>query len=404
MMALKSRAKKLARWVPLALLPALFACDDEGLTPPTAVDDMLARYVALGNSITAGVQSGGINKSLQQAAYPVLLAQQFGLELGSEFNAPFLTDPGCPPPYTDIFTLERVNDLPDDFCLFREGPAPEFLSNVAVPGAAVLDVISNSGAGTGPNTLTQLILGGRTQVEAAAAADPSFVSVWIGSNEILTAGLSGNASLATSVSEFTTRYNSMMTEVDALGAEGGVLIGVGNVTFVPFLSPGVAYLVAAQSGALPPTFNVDLSCAPAALGGIGDQVLVPFGYGFGVLLATALQGVPVTLNCATDPPVLSQAEIVDLVTKVTAFNQVIEAAATERGWAYVDPNVTFAALKAAGEIPLFPDPSTPSAPFGKWFSLDGVHPSSAAHVLVANEVISAINDTYSLTIATLPAP
>ncbi len=51
-----------------------------------------------------------------------------------------------------------------------------------------------------------------------------------------------------------------------------------------------------------------------------------------------------------------------------------------------------------GEIPLFPNaPPSPlslTEPFGPWLSLDGVHPNAAAHVLIADHVIDAINTTY----------
>ncbi len=66
--------------------------DDETLTTPRrAGGDLFARYVSIGNSITAGFQSGGINDSTQLRAYPVLLAQQ----AGAGFEAPLLTRPGC---------------------------------------------------------------------------------------------------------------------------------------------------------------------------------------------------------------------------------------------------------------------------------------------------------------------
>jgi hypothetical protein len=39
---------------------------------------LFSSYVALGNSITAGVQSGGINDSTQRQSYEYLLAQQAG--------------------------------------------------------------------------------------------------------------------------------------------------------------------------------------------------------------------------------------------------------------------------------------------------------------------------------------
>ncbi len=99
---------RIARTAILVAVPLVAACDDESLMPPTPVDAMFARYVAIGNSVTAGFQSLGINDSTQLQSYVVLLAQQLGLEVGREFNVPLLNPPGCPAPLTNIFTQERV--------------------------------------------------------------------------------------------------------------------------------------------------------------------------------------------------------------------------------------------------------------------------------------------------------
>lgn len=110
--------------------------------------------MAIGNSITAGYQSGGINATLQQQAYPVLLAKA----MGTPFNLPLLRDPGCPPPLVNILTGERLGGLPGDFCAYRQVPPPRIINNVAVPGAKVIDVLTNLGEGTSANTLTLLLL------------------------------------------------------------------------------------------------------------------------------------------------------------------------------------------------------------------------------------------------------
>ncbi len=188
-----------------------------------------------------------------------------------------------------------------------------------------------------------------------------------------------------------------MTALDNMGVQGGILIGVVKVTNAPNLSPGVAYFGAKAQGALPPTFNVDNSCAPAAMGGVGESTLVPFAYGFGVLLAQASQGMSVTLNCATDPPVLNGTEITNILTAVAGYNQTIQTAATARGWAFWDPNAVLDSLKAAGDIPLFPNPANPAAPFGQWLSADGVHPSTLTHQVVAQRLWNAIAAEYGIT-------
>lgn len=62
----------------------------------------------------------------------------------------------------------------------------------------------------------------------------------------------------------------MLNELQAMGVQGGLLIGVANVTVIPHLSPGIAYAQAEQAGAFPPTFDVADNCATT-----GATALVP---------------------------------------------------------------------------------------------------------------------------------
>ena len=217
-------------------------CSQDHLMAPTVPTylggAMFQRYVSIGNSITAGFQSGGINDSTQRQAYPVLVAAAMG---GDPFYYPSLALPGCPPPYTNIFTGARLAGGTATTCAFRAS-TPPYISNVGVPSAQVLDIMHNGpGIGTNSNALTQLILGGRTQYHAAVAARPTFVSVWIGNNDVLGSVLSatnaGDSTLITPLATFQTRYKEMVDSLkDRLIVKGGLLIGVANVTEIPYLS------------------------------------------------------------------------------------------------------------------------------------------------------------------------
>src|SRR5574338_18336 len=71
------------------------SCDDYSELTPTVKDQMsgsanFARYVALGNSITSGYQSGTIYESAQLYSYPNLIAKQ----VGTNFEMPLVSDPG----------------------------------------------------------------------------------------------------------------------------------------------------------------------------------------------------------------------------------------------------------------------------------------------------------------------
>lgn len=399
------------------------ACDDQTLMPPTATaNDMFARYVAMGNSITAGLQSGGINDSTQNQSYAVLLADA----MGTEFNVPLLNSPGCPPPYTNVFTQARLGGLSSTDCFLRTAPIPRHLNNLAVPGDPVLEAYfySTDSSELGATDLYKSVfLGGRTQLQVAREVEPTFVSVWLGNNDVLGAILStgdaGSASLITPPTVFQARYQVFMDSLDAIGTiEGGVLVGVVQVGFAPYLTQGRVWKgFEAQYDALTAPLNaldVDLNClANQPLGGADTAwTSVPFHYGAPLLgLANArIDSVQsgtlspgnlqtVKLDCSV-AEVVSAAEMANMMGTVAAYNTAIEAEADARGWAFLDPNGLFLQLVAnPSAIRPFPafDPSDPqheTAPFGSALSRDGIHPSSSTHQAVAAALMAAINAVY----------
>jgi lysophospholipase L1-like esterase len=399
-----------SRALTLAVLVLAAACSNDHLATPSAASyaggAMFLRYVALGNSITSGYQSGGITDSTQRQAYPVILAAAMG---GDPFYSPSLAGVGCPPPYTNIFTQTRLGvGSTATTCFFRSSPTPPYISDVAVPGAYVIDLYTN-GSGTNSNALTQLFLGGRTQVQAMADAKPTFVSVWIGNNDVLDALLSttnaGDSTLITPLATFQTEYQQVAADVKATGAQA-ILIGVANVTEVPYASFGSVYFAIKNKlipgDSFPTTFAVGPNCAPSTFGGKGDSVLVPFPFG-GALLQAAQAGAQDTLHC-TEIQTVQPAELRKLVATVAAYNSFILNTASANNWAYLDPNPTLDSLRAsAGQVAPFPAFGAPcsASPFGLAFSCDGFHPSAATHVLIARHLAQVINAKYG---SAIPAP
>lgn len=397
-----------------SLLFAAACHDEEVFLPPTTqiVDPLFERYVSMGNSITAGFQSGGIYDTIQSAAYPVLLARAMGTPV---FVAPLMSSPGCPAPYTNVFTQTRRPGPPCALRKAQANPAP-FVNNVAVPGAEVMDAVANTDTASNSNALTNFFLGGLTQTEMAARVQPTFVSVWIGNNDVLGAATNstnaGDSTKITSSANFNVRYAAMMGELDNIGPNGAILIGVANVTAIPFFTPAATYW-AIKNGlvpgaSFPALMTVSANCAPIATGipgARGDSTLVPFPYG-GALLAAAGAGQARNLDCAdTVARVVVPAELRRLVASVTSYNQFISQQASARGWAYYDPNPTLDSIKTVAAafrpFPLFAQACTTN-PFGTAFSCDAVHPSSATHRLIANKLRQAINAAYGTTIRVIP--
>jgi lysophospholipase L1-like esterase len=403
----------------LVALPLLASCRaDESLNPPAVIDPMFRRYVSVGNSITAGFQSGGIDDSTQQRSYAHLLA----MAMGTDFNMPlFNNNPvlgnGCPAPFTNNVTQARVGGGSPTGCSLRV-PTINPINNVAFPGATVQELLNNFGSP--PSTTDvykQFILGGRTETELMQALRPTFVSVFIGANDVLGAILDanpGNPAAVTPVTTFAQAYDSVLDAIQATGARA-VLLSVPDVTVIPYASSAAIWSCVKNGGPecqppLPPqdptlagipTFTVNANCS--ALNG-GLNVLVPWPIAL-TKLSTALAAVPAEIDCSVDNEVVTAAEAANIVGAVAAYNQHIDSAATARDFAYLDVNPLLTAAIDQVHIRSFPDLAPALAGgnvgFGTFFSLDGFHPSSLAHQAIADAIAAAINAKYG---TSLPVP
>jgi hypothetical protein len=364
--------------------------------PKTSVNTTLFKsYVAIGNSLTAGMQSGGILDSTQAEAYPAIVARQ----AGTRFAQPLLTRPGCPPPIVNFQTQARLEGGTATTCALRApSSVTSIINDVAVPGAEVIDPISLTTINS--NALTTFILGGQTQVERALDANPSFVSVWIGNNDVLGAALSGFAlGGPTPVPTFIATYDTMMTQLRTQPNLGGILLGVVNVN-------AAAAIFSVQNLYDPvykAEFNAAVSGNPAQ-----DVPVDPGCNNSGALVSLEIigalqQGLVAGVGCHTgDPFTLDVIKQGVILQTVNAYNAHISAVAAAAGFAYLDVSPLLDSLRAHGVIFARPDFTSATNPFGPVVTLDGIHPSALGQELIANAVIQAINAKYNVAIDTVP--
>jgi GDSL-like Lipase/Acylhydrolase len=413
-----------------AIVAAAAACSnsDQVVGPPKPVNELFASYVSLGNSITAGYQSGGIMDSTQQRSYAMLLATQ----MNTRFAYPSLAGVGCPPPIANFQTQARVGGGTSTTCQLR-ATSSATINNVAVPGAAVRDLTLPITSAS--NTLTSLFLGGLSQVDKALQNNPTFASIWIGNNDVLGAALSGIlvpvAGVSpgiTPVDTFVKYYDAALTKLtSARPSLSGLLIDVVNVTNAPALFPTDSLRTNA-------TFRAYFDAASGRVAGSGDpykaaplQLDPNCSTTTNTLLSIFIlpqinafrndtnptgqapkpadqrKGHPPYIACGPSQFVASPVgqvfvlegyEQAALAQTVAAYNAHIEQKANDIGWAIADPNLSLQQLRAAGAVPAIPNFTSATAPFGPYFSLDGVHPSSLAHVLLANRFILNIKGSY----------
>ena len=395
---------------------------DEPLMVDQADYALFERYVSLGNSITAGFQSGGILESTQLEAYPVLLAAK----ANARFGIPALNPPGCPPLLVAPLSTTRTDTTA---CGLRTFARPDPIQNLAVPGANTGHLSDPIGTGT---TLNTLILGGRTQLGAMADADPSLVSVWIGNNDALGAALSGNTAALTPLATFQSEYDEIVDAILATDAQDAILIGAVNPMIgAPALQPGAYFWALPDTLPLSPTdtlfFDVSDNCAPFDMTGTPNPLAARLISFIGVGNALAAGERPLTINCvdgvriggAFQPGfILDEEEQSALSARIVAFNAYIEQQADANGWMYVDPmailgpalaqpdnirkcqglaTATDPASFAAAVVNTCPGPAAPNF-FGSYFSFDGIHPSAAAHAVIADALAARINEVHGLSL------
>jgi len=408
----------------LATAGAIFvACSDDSqiaLGPrPSGANSIFQSYVAIGNSITAGYQSSGITDATQRQSYAFLLAQQ----MGTRFAYPSIAGRGCNPPVTNFQTQAGGTTITaaqrPTICDLRAATsATAILNNVAVPNASSYDPTDPDGTPFS-NILTTLFLGGKSQVQKALEAHPTFATIWIGNNDVLgfavadgrTAAATGLAGM-TPVATFTANYDAMLDELTA-GAPGlkGVLIGVVQVANAPIMFSAQAF----QSPAFKAGFDaiagtattIDPSCAP---GGAGATSLINTFLAFQIrtgahppIIACVPGGASGLIPAPVgDILVIDPTEQITIQARIDAYNAHISAKATELGWAYMDPNPILVTLKAAGTLVRATPSFAATNTFGTGMSLDGVHPGSLVHREIANTLIPLINTTYGTTIPLVP--
>lgn len=387
----------------LAAASLVSGCGDGSVAPPQPEAGLFDRYVALGNSITAGFESEGINDSTQMHAYPVLLAQHANVSL----SVALLNTPGCPPPLVGpvALTSDRVGGGSATSCAGL-GSLTNPVQSLAVPGFRIADVFAVPGGL--PGLIYSQAFGNRTLVQAMVDAGPTLVSVWLGNNDALSAGLSGDLDLLTPAPQFQSRVNALAGAIrDQTNAREAIWISVIDPRRAPVLQPGAYFWGIGEDPATAPLLPkpVHENCAPFLPGGDPNPLAANL-----VSFTVARDDAVSEISCADDAPyVLNAPEREALGARVAEFNAAIQEAADAHGWIYIDANALIEAelsdpdrirdcqglLDATtDDFPgvlkgVCPHPDAPNF-FGSLLSFDGVHPSLAGQELVADALRDAL--------------
>jgi lysophospholipase L1-like esterase len=343
--------------------------------------------VFLGDSLTAGYQSGSLLDTQQVHGWAPLVAAQ------AKFNItlPLIAPPGAP----SVLQLDSLGPPPvinpaPGTTTGRDNPATQ-ATDLAVPGAFLNDIANTVALpkpAPGQQQINQLVLGfpglgyGQdfSQATFAVNAQPTTIFLWAGNNDALVAALTGTPASMTSVADFTTQYTALITQLTALTPAHLVIANIPDVTLVPYLQP--AALVLAEYSA---ATGLPVATLSALFGIIpGDYVTLEDGFAEIAAILAGTQKTPIS-----DAGVLTAAEVVTVQAQVTAYNAVIAQQAKSAGATLVDINALFTKVATSG-ITINGYTGTTSF-LGGVFSLDGIHPTNTGYAVVANTFIDTMN-------------
>jgi lysophospholipase L1-like esterase len=429
--------------------------------PPNTGSANFTTYVAVGNSVTAGYQSDALSQRDQPQSFTNLLAKQ----VQTPFEIPLIKDPGIGGRIRVVslspLTLVQEQSVPPSASSNLNIALPRPYNNLGIAGAIMYDIMDttdasanfvNKSAARG-NPFFALVLRnaalGRNVFQQARNLAPTFITCWIGNNDVLgyatSGGLAGSnaglfappRTLPTETILFGLWYNQILDSLRSIPSVTGIVTAnIPNIAALPFFTTLGPQIHPRIPPFLPMRYQRNGNKGPATdtttLGGApSDPYILLTGYAYAPLLGhptgkwyrdlAAMRGVPVDSVIAPgidttkpfgfhpqnpwpDALTLDDGERTIAGNAITAFNSAIAGAASARGIPVVDVGALFDQVLARQVY--YPELGTFSSDFitGGTFSYDGVHPSSRGQALIANEFIKKINEQFGAQIPPVSVP
>jgi lysophospholipase L1-like esterase len=388
------------------------------------------KYVALGDSLTAGVEGVCLVERHQNHSYPKLVADQLGI---SDFQQPLLSERA----FTDASTpacrgaVVAGGTITVGFVSQTGHPTnlalPRPYDNLGVPGANTADLVDlkvSNPAGNTANLAATVILrnfpGGpfenRSAVDEANLLNPDLVTVWAGPGDILGAELSAVAIegvTLTPVAVFEAKYTQLMAAISGTGRTI-VALNIPEETNTPFTTTIPPVVLDSTTGhpvsLLGPRTTPTCSTAPCpipadtlvTLGassllaqgmGIPSDVTVEFGgrsvHGTGQALPDgSFSSSPATLIMGV---LLYPDEVALMRQRTSDLNAKIASIAAANGATVFDAHALYEEIFAHGYEVGGGIVVTNAFLTGGVFSADGFHPTNIGYAIVAKEILQHLN-------------
>ncbi|MBT4837612.1 MAG: hypothetical protein HON94_09740 [Methylococcales bacterium] len=321
---------------------------------------MFDRYVAIGDSISHGMQGYSVEKSRQKMSYPARLAEK----MGTQFNQPYILFSGSAPNPED----KLKGNIKWYHWYYFTAPGgyrenyydnQSELNNFSVSGATLDDLLHRPGDKN--HALKVLSIDGEPQLIQALKRNPTFITITAGMNDIMNFAFLNDIESSPTPEEFRKNLDELVAKIKATSSVQGVAISnVPDIILMPVF-------VSAEEDGHPKGSKKMFYLKDTT--GIDDAVSTPD-------------------------------EIAFMQARVAGYNVEIKKVAEENGWALID---LYESVKKESHQLIDAncektDRVVTKDYLGGVFSLDGLHPTAIGQSLFANLYISAINKTYGTTL------
>jgi hypothetical protein len=415
-----------------AALLLLSACKPEISTiKPSKGSADFSRFIAVGNSLTAGYADGGLYLQGQLNSYPSIMAKQMLAVGGGAFSQPlFSTAQANGSGYLSLTGFNAdgtpiTTPVTTDLAIAGIVPVEGFgnvtlytkytgdINNYGVPGIK-LEQITYAPLGNLNGYFERMLPGqegthNTTYLDFVTANKFTFFSNWLGNNDALLYATSGGAGdVLTDKATFTQLYTLLINTLTAQGQKG-VVGTIPDVTAVPYFNTVTVGAILAGVQKANPTVQalyinalgsdgVTYAARPATS---KDLIILTF--------PTSMIGTPVSTPYGTLPYgltpytpidnqyVLDENEVAMTEDYITSYNTTITSIAQQKGLAVFDAYTFLNNLKQNGLL-INGVALNSNYISGGIFSLDGIHLTPRGYAIVANEFIKAINSKYGSSI------
>lgn len=308
----------------LALFGVTISCDTDFDTDVSDVvvtsgEADFSKYVSIGNSLTSGFRDGTLYLDGQNESFPSMIAGQMQLAGGGAFKQPLM--PNNTGGFTDLFTASGGKDFYGKLTLqvvngslspVASAPGANLdnvttggpYQNLGVPGAKSFH-LGIAGYGSLNPYYSRFATSATSSVIAdAVSQSPTFFSLWIGANDVLSYATSGGMGVNQTGNTSPSTYgyydisdpnvvagtiNQYVTALTATGAKG-VIANIPNVTSIPFFTT-VPY-----NPLTPALLGSNLTTLNTSLYGPLKQALTAFGAGDRINLLSSTSSNPLLIK------------------------------------------------------------------------------------------------------------